>query len=331
MNKLSIIIPVYNLETYIGKCLDSIIKQLPLDGSVQVYTIDDGSKDHSRNVIQSYVEKNHCIHYIYKENGGVSSARNLGLELIDSEYVTFIDGDDTISDDYIEQILRLTQNGFELLCFNAYKINGNKKYKVLNIENCEITLKQHEGIDGYLTGSLFYKLEGFVWNKVFRVDVIKKNHLKFDLNQRICEDLLFNSYYCDHINTIKLIDECLYEYYIYESSAIHGYKNSRSQEYIQFIDKYLQYSREHDYELDVSNLLSFYISWWFSVISDESYNPNYKDGKGKIHNYLENEYFKSNLRNVNFSQLNTKRKIYYILIRLHLTNLVYFILYKRNK
>ena len=120
MNKISIIIPVYNLETYIGKCLDSIIKQLPLDGSVQVYTIDDGSKDHSRSVIQSYVEKNHCIHYVYKENGGVSSARNLGLELIDSEYVTFIDGDDWVSDDYFTVILNELKKNPELLCFNYF-------------------------------------------------------------------------------------------------------------------------------------------------------------------------------------------------------------------
>ena len=331
MNKLSIIIPVYNLEKHIGKCLDSIIKQLPLDGSVQVYAIDDGSKDGSRSIIQSYEENNDYIHYVHKKNGGVSSARNLGLELIDSEYVTFVDGDDTVSDDYIEQILRYARNGFELLCFNAYRINGYEKSKVLKIDNCDISLKPHEGINGYLTGSLFYKLEGFVWNKAFRVDVIKDNNLRFDEDQRICEDLLFNSYYCDHINTIKFIDSCLYEYYIYDNSAIHGYNSLRSQEYMKFIDKYLKYSRVNNFELNISNLLSFYISWWFSVISDESYNPNFKDGKEKIHNYLNNGYFKSNLNKVKFSQLNTKRKIYYILIRLHLTNLVYLILYKRNK
>ncbi len=84
------------------------------------------NKDHSRSVIQSYVEKNNCIHYVYKENGGVSSARNLGLELIDSEYVTLIDGDDWVSDDYFTVILNELKKDPELLCFNYFIASDTK-------------------------------------------------------------------------------------------------------------------------------------------------------------------------------------------------------------
>ena len=104
MPKVSVIVPVYGVEKYIHQCIDSILNQTLDD--IEILLIDDGSKDGSRSIIQSYEENNDYIHYVHKKNGGVSSARNLGLELIDSEYVTFVDGDDTVSDNYIERFVQ---------------------------------------------------------------------------------------------------------------------------------------------------------------------------------------------------------------------------------
>lgn len=101
---LSIIIPVYNLENYIGRCLESCIDQSCVETMYEIICVDDGSKDNSAQIIKKYSEHNNRIKYIHKENGGVSSARNLGLTKASGEYVWFVDGDDWIRKDSIRAI-----------------------------------------------------------------------------------------------------------------------------------------------------------------------------------------------------------------------------------
>lgn len=99
---LSIVIPVYNLERYIGRCLESCLDQFSCEGNkYEIICVDDGSKDNSASIIKRYSEHDARIKYIYKKNGGVSSARNLGLTKASGEYVWFVDGDDWIRKDSI--------------------------------------------------------------------------------------------------------------------------------------------------------------------------------------------------------------------------------------
>ena len=102
---LSIIIPAYNAEKYIGRCLDSIQNQLPTDNSVKVFVVNDGSIDQTEAIVNKYVKTNDNIFQIIQPNHGVSYTRNHGLEYVHSDFVTFIDGDDYVSNDYINILL----------------------------------------------------------------------------------------------------------------------------------------------------------------------------------------------------------------------------------
>ena len=91
---VSVIIPAYNIEDYIGRCLDSIISQTYKN--LEIIVVDDGSKDHTGEILDNYAKKDRRIKVIHKENGGVSSARNKGIEVAEGDYIGFIDGDDLI-------------------------------------------------------------------------------------------------------------------------------------------------------------------------------------------------------------------------------------------
>ena len=119
MNKLvSIIIPVYNVEKYLAECIESVLKQTYQN--IEILLIDDGSPDNSGKICDEYEEKDSRVRVIHKENGGVSSARNVGLEQANGEYITFIDSDDFVSESYIEELYIALENGNSDLAFCKY-------------------------------------------------------------------------------------------------------------------------------------------------------------------------------------------------------------------
>lgn len=327
---LSLIIPVYNQELYIERCLSAI--ELQKSNKIEVIIIDDGSSDQSKNIISEYCYRNNNFYYFYQKNSGVSSARNFGLQKAQGTYVSFIDPDDKIRDDYVEKVLEVIQNkSIEMLCFNAKRVKfDGTKSNILTLNNARIKVYPHDGINGYLLGYLYDLIEAYVWNKIYNMNVIRKYHITFDCNQKICEDLLFNAEYIEHINEIETVNFSLYEYYIYKNSAIHGYKPYSVYQYIRFIDAFNHIAYKNNYVIPAHNLMSFYIGWWFSVIYDESFSKNYKLGWVKITKFLKEPYYVENFKNIKFFDLNMKQKIYYLFIKLHLSKMVYSILYVYN-
>mgnify|MGYP002566539081 FL=1 len=175
MPKISVIIPVYNTEKYLEKCLDSIINQTYQD--FEIVIINDGSIDNSQNIIEKYLDKyQNKIKCINKENGGLSSARNYGIEIARGDYIIFVDSDDYIKKDLFEQLLPYIQKDIDLV-----------KYKLIKVSE---EYKELERVDGpsfdEVTGE-----EGFnklVFNDVllepaclylYKRDIFIKNNLRF--------------------------------------------------------------------------------------------------------------------------------------------------------
>lgn len=105
MEKVTVIVPIYNVENYLARCIDSIINQLYKN--LEIILVDDGSKDHCKELCDEYKNRDERIKVIHKENGGLSSARNAALDIMTGDYVTFIDSDDFITEDYVEKLLGL--------------------------------------------------------------------------------------------------------------------------------------------------------------------------------------------------------------------------------
>lgn len=118
--RLSIIIPVYNAEKYIKNCLDSLLRQNV--GGIEILCIDDGSTDFTAKIIKTYVEKYPFIKYYYKDNGGQSSARNYGIDKARGCYLWFVDSDDYIADNTIEQLLQYTSSVPDVLTFGIKEV-----------------------------------------------------------------------------------------------------------------------------------------------------------------------------------------------------------------
>lgn len=129
---LSVIVPVYNVEAYVGRCIDSILNQTYRN--LEVILVDDGAKDSSGAICDSYGEKDSRVRVIHKENGGLSSARNAGLDVCRGEYITFVDSDDWIEPDAYENMLKTAWDlEVKLVCGGRYDVNSKTGKKTVGL------------------------------------------------------------------------------------------------------------------------------------------------------------------------------------------------------
>lgn len=218
---ISIIIPIYNSALYLERCLESILRQTYQD--FEILLIDDGSTDGSRAVCEKYCDKDDRFHYFYKINGGVSSARNLGLKQAKGEFIFFMDSDDTISEntlawhlDRMKENVDLTVSGYDQTDENGaviWKSDGNGK--AIQIWSGEQYVRQ---CIKCTHGTMF----GMVWLCLFRASVIRKYHLRFDESIAVSEDTLFNISYSCYCQNVYFENTPIYNYYQLPESSIHS-------------------------------------------------------------------------------------------------------------
>jgi|GEM_PF-316528 len=193
--EISIIIPVYKVEEYLPKCVESILGQSFTD--FEVWLIDDGSPDGSGVLCDAYANADSRIKVVHKKNGGVSAARNRGLQLARGKWITFVDSDDWIDQDYLARLMtgadetvQLVLGGFKMQLVNGTQVcaaGGDFRYTRQDIVRF---------YDDFISSSLVRT----VWGGLYRCSLIEQNGLLFDVAMEIGEDTLFNFNY---INTIK--------------------------------------------------------------------------------------------------------------------------------
>lgn len=179
---VSVIVPIYNTQKYLARCLDSIINQTESD--LEIILVDDGSADDSGRICDDYEKKDKRFRVIHKENGGVSSARNSGIDMMSGDYCCFVDSDDCILENYISVLLNnLKSYRCNISACGLSRCgNGGASSKVTVLNRREAQLSLFNEKDG---------IKGFIGGKLFKTDVIKKNNIKFDENQTLAEDILF--------------------------------------------------------------------------------------------------------------------------------------------
>lgn len=191
---ISIIVPVYNAERYINKCIDSILSQTYTNW--ELLLINDGSTDKSLKICQEYLSKDSRIKVFDKINGGVSSARNLGIENSNGVWITFIDSDDWVENNYLHNFIQ----EYDISLQGYYRDSIKVKYP-------ESIIMQNPGAV-YLSNAYMY---GPVC-KLFKTDLIKENNIKFDLELSYGEDILFLMQYIIYCKTMYVSDKCGYHY-----------------------------------------------------------------------------------------------------------------------
>ena len=211
---VSIIIPAYNAEPFIGLTIDSIKSQTIEDWELVI--VDDGSRDKTPTICDAYAARDKRIRVIHKQNGGVSAARNTGIEAATGKYIAFIDADDCIIPQYLEAFV--TSIGDADIClFPMQEVNNRSDIPIFKVcKNFEST--RYNLQDGYPILSD----RGMIhppFCKIFSFEKILQNGLRFDPKIAMGEDLLFNLSYLDHCKTMVIGEEPVY-YYIKGNSVL---------------------------------------------------------------------------------------------------------------
>lgn len=205
---LSIILPVYNVEKYLDKCLDSLVNQTI--NNYEIIVVNDGTKDKSQEIIDKYVNKYpNIIRSFIKENGGLSDARNYGIERCKSKYISFVDGDDFLSDDYVETSLnKMEVDDLDILIFsyNQYYLSDNTKEKIdLRINGGIYNLKNNKEILAYTPNA--------AWNKIYKTSLFIDNNIRYPYGYRH-QDLGTTPKLLLKANKIGYLNKPLYNYII---------------------------------------------------------------------------------------------------------------------
>ena len=203
--KVSIIIPVYNVEEYLKKCIDSLLAQTFKD--IKIILVDDGSTDSSSKICDEYNRKDKRVLVIHKKNEGVSKARNTGLEYAYGKYVMFVDSDDWMDETAVGSYVKMMEDNNGDYLLNRYKvIDGGQERECIHFFDTGRITRQQAFDFLFCQHGVF----GSVWSKLFLLDIIKKNNLTFDSSTRIAEDLLFNADYMKYAQSILYLKEPQY-------------------------------------------------------------------------------------------------------------------------
>ncbi len=242
MPKVSIIVPIYNVEKYLKRCIDSLIEQTLDD--IQIILVNDGSTDDSGKVAKEYAIKHQGkIIYLEKENGGLSDARNYGLPYATGEYIAFLD-----SDDYIDK--------------EAYKAMYDKaKKENADYIECDFIWEYPDKIKEDKRDEYKNKKEmlAFVrvvaWNKLIKREVIEANNLKFPKGLRY-EDVEFTYKLIPHLNKVSYIDKC-FIHYTQRENSIANVQNARTAEIFTILDDVISYYKENEFYKEYEDELEY--------------------------------------------------------------------------
>lgn len=217
---ISIIIPIYNAEQYLRRCLDSILAQTyPFK---ELILVDDGSKDCSGEICDVYALKDNRIKVFHNENVGASAARNFGICKASGDYISFIDSDDYLEPTFYDNFFIDKNYSYDIYFQNyvRHEADGKKECKSLN----QILIKE-----GNTESALLYLMKevkfGWSWIKLFKRMILIDNNIRFDININLREDELLTLQYCKYITSISISSKTGYHYYVYNSSLTRSFRD----------------------------------------------------------------------------------------------------------
>jgi len=270
--KVSIIVPIYNAEKTLRRCVDSILNQDVTD--FELLLIDDGSKDDSAKVCDTYAESDNRVRVIHKENSGVSATRNLALNEAKGEYLQFLDADDWITPNATRLLIESAeQNHCDMVISDFYRVIGERLSHKGSIDE-----------DGVLTREAFANLMmenpadfyyGVLWNKLYRRDIIEEHQLRMNPKISWCEDFMFNLEYIRYCENIYALQVPIYYYVKTKGSLVSQGMSltktikTKMMVFEYYNDFYKQVLSEEEYE---KKRLQIY-SYLTDVASDEMVPP----------------------------------------------------------
>ncbi|MCC9043476.1 glycosyltransferase [Myroides sp. M-43] len=288
---ISVIVPIYNVEDYLGECLDSIINQSY--ENLEIILINDGTPDNSAEICREYAARDNRIVFLEKENGGLSSARNFGLDHATGDYISFIDSDDFIHEDYFKILIEYTEDHELIFCnFSAYYANQPQH---------EITIEDFNSFESvtFTSTELLKQISTFkrplvivAWAKLYKKELWTK--LRYPIG-KTHEDEYVVHHFIDKAKKIKFIDLPLYYYrQDREGSIMHTQSEKKIRDYYNScLDReqfFLQKGMKKDAKATYNNGKSYLIRHLLKIKiknEDNSFKAILKDSKLSIATKLE--------------------------------------------
>jgi len=275
MIEVSIIIPIYNSEKYLSECIESILNQTYKN--YELILIDDGSTDHSKDICMNYAKTDTKIKYFFKKNGGVSKARNMGIQIACGQYVCFVDSDDKLKDTYLETLVNGINEADMGVC--GWDELHKKNIVEKKISNKNIKFK-NDDVYIKLLDATFSNQFNIPWNKLYRRKIIIDNKILFDNNLSLGEDFKFNLDYMKYIDSISIFSSCLYQYRI-SSIGLTGTYNGNHWELEKYLaDYFIKFYKEKNmyekYKLKLNEIYITAAKKSFSYIMQSSLTKSQK-------------------------------------------------------
>ena len=259
--QVSIIVPVYNVENYIERCLNSLVNQTFKD--IEIITINDGSTDKSLELLNKYAKEDIRVSVIDLGDEGVSYCRNLGIEKANGKYIMFVDSDDWIDSNMIEVMYKKAEeNKLDLvMCSYIREFKDHSKEKIFNLPE-EIIYKEDKVKNELLrklVGPVKEELSnpemldalGTVWGKLYRTDILKENKIKFvDLKEiGSAEDTLFNIFTFNYLSKVMFLNKPMYHYWRDNPKSVTSQYNPKLKEQRKVFFKYISdFIKENNFE-----------------------------------------------------------------------------------
>ena len=251
---ISIIIPVYNVEIYLERCIESVINQTYRD--LEIILIDDGSTDKSGEICDSYADTDRRIVVAHQENAGPSAARNRGLDIAKGEYIGFVDSDDYIDADMYQVMYnRAIESGCDIVECNLRHI-----YK--NINDTEKVIQYHNKKNLICFG------RGVVWNKLYRNALIRNAGVRFPTGLASCEDMEFYIKLVPHCNNYEYVDIAPYNY-VQRKISLYNESNERTRHVFQALININEYYKQNGIYNEYYAVLEFF---WARILLCSSFS-----------------------------------------------------------
>lgn len=267
--KISVIVPVYNAEKTLGRCVNSVLNQTYAD--YELLLIDDGSSDNSGYICDQYAKDDKRIKVFHKKNGGISSARKLGLDKCSGKFIQFIDSDDWIENKCLEGNIRIAENKDADIVINDFFINNN-----------DTVIRKRQDYSGNLIEDFFAgRIFGALWNKLIKAELVKKSGVSFCHGLSFCEDLTFLCELAINKKSIRIaMNPVAYYHYCVNTNSLTKKttenKLKNEEQYIEVMTRILPWKEKVCFQ---SNYLS--IAWGYLKLGLLSFNE-YKQKISKV-------------------------------------------------
>ena len=334
--KVSVIIPVYNVEKYLQRCITSVVEQTYKN--LEIILVDDGSTDGCSSICDSWSEKDTRIITVHKQNAGLGMARNTGLDNATGQYVLFVDSDDYIDTRTVEKcVANSIENHSSVVMFGRYNVFSDGTLEKKLIPSGKLLFENNEVIDDLLTGLFNYRwgMGISAWGKMFDLTLFKTYNIRFRSEREVlAEDAFFALEFFSHIKCVSILPENLYYYYQNQNSLSRKYEKGYQSRIDVFLSKSMELCKELEYPITVSchvkaRYLMFAIAGMKRIVVS---SLSAKEKDKELRDVFDNRLLRDTLTNDVLRLDNLSSRIFWKLFKLRMYHICRFLLwYKANR